>query len=765
MITLTVLAVVLVGVALQFSRSHGFRSANYSFSAYKDYNLLLITIDTLRADHLPVYGYTKVNTPNLDQLAQGSLIFERAIAHAPLTLPSHTSIMTGLLPIAHGVRNNGGYFLDPKIITLAEILKSKGYATAAFVSAFALDSYWQLDHGFDLYFDNFNQFEDISSRQIQRPAGETEVEVEHWLPGIRNKRFFCWVHFYDPHDPYTPPEPYKTEYSNFPYDGEIAYTDEVIGKLFAKLEELHLKDRTLIVVTGDHGESLGQHQELTHGLFIYDATLHVPLLIHLPGDRQQRRIQGIARHIDIAPTLLQWMGIQPPVKMQGRSLIPLIQGKEKQKRIAYSESIYAKNAYGWSPLKGITTEEYKFIDAPKSELYDEKSDPRETRNLIEEKPSIAKALRSQLDEIIDSQSSESAKGPQKMDPETEEKLRALGYIGATTEGTAEGAKIDPKDKIQLVINSNLAFTALVENQNKRALELLNPVLQEEPDMVEALYGRGAAYYHLQEYDKAIKDLLKTLSIRPDHTGALYTLGCVYETTDDLKQAEYYFKKVLQYEENHRYAKMKLGLVYRLLNEPGKAKPLFDQLIDFYTKALETTTGDKTRSLLLSALADIYVTAGNLAEAEKNLKAAIALDPRTPGLHFDLAEVYDARNELLNAVAEYEKETELEPYNFDAYTNLGLVYYKLQRFDKAAMCFQKVLEIQPRNPRASLLLAETYVVSQGNLEDALQLAKSALEQRPDYKKGYILLSTIYAKLGRQKEAVQAKRQAGLDPGTN
>ena len=281
-----VLAVAAAGAL--YLRSDRFGAPHYVSGSLKDDNVLLITLDTTRADHLPMYGYKNVQTPGLDRLAETSFIFEDAIAHVPLTLPSHTSILTGQLPIGHGIRDNEGFLVDPKVETLASILKKNGYATAAFVSAFVLDARWGLNQGFDSYFDNFNQYQEVNRDDIQRRAEQTASEVVKWLPANKDRRFFCWVHFYDPHDPYDPPEPYASMYPQNRYDGEIAYMDRSVGQLLAKLEELGVSDRTLVIVTGDHGEGLGEHDELTHGMFLYSTTLQVPLLIRIPGGKPRR---------------------------------------------------------------------------------------------------------------------------------------------------------------------------------------------------------------------------------------------------------------------------------------------------------------------------------------------------------------------------------------------------------------------------------------------------------------------------------------------
>lgn len=752
--------VILSGAGVILYR-HYQESHYYAFGAFKGYNVLLITIDTLRADHLPVYGYKHIKTPNLDHLAHDSLIFDRAISHVPLTLPSHTSILTGLLPIAHGVRDNSGYFLDKKVTTLAEVLKSKGYNTAAFVSAFVLDSEWQLNQGFDLYFDHFNQFEDISSREIQRSAGQTEPEVEKWLVSNPKQPFFCWVHFYDPHDPYTPPEPYKTEYASNPYDGEIAYVDENVGKLLSKLNDLHLQNNTLIFVTGDHGEAFGEHGEKAHSLFVYEVTLHVPLFIHMPSG-MNRRIPGVVGHIDIAPTILEWLGFTPPKEMQGKSLLPMLQGKEQRGRSVYSESIFAQLHYGWSPLTALTTDSYEFIHAPRLELYDLKNDPAEITNLAADKASIAKVMQSQLEDTIRTGLRDASGGPQKMDVDAEEKLRALGYITGTVESTAESLKIDPKDKVDEVVLLNRAYDALARKQETEALGYLNTVIAQDPNIVEARFARGVAYNHLQRHAEAIQELQAALRMSPNHTGSLYTLANVYEFTGDYQNAEKYYLRVLELEPNHRYAKMKLSFVYRMMHQPEKSLYYLNQLVNFYTTALSTTSESKNRSSLFSALSEVYFAAGNFTQAESALREALQLTPDSAKLHDDLAQIYEQRSDIPNAIAQYEKEVELDSSNYETYSNLGLLYAKTHNFEKGAYCFEQSLHLRPADPRASFWLAEMYMALNRNYEQALQLTQTTLAQQPNFKEAYTLLSYIYNKLGRQEEAREAERQAQALP---
>jgi arylsulfatase A-like enzyme/tetratricopeptide (TPR) repeat protein len=730
---------VIAAVAAVF-RSQRFFPPHVASGALKGGNVLLVTLDTTRADHLPAYGYKGVATPGLDRLAETGYIFEDAIAHVPLTLPSHTS-----------------FLLDPKIASLATILKAQGYATSAFVSAFVLDSRWGLNRGFDTYVDRFNQFREVNRDQVQRRAEETEAEVEKWLPSHTDRPFFCWVHFYDPHEPYDPPEPYATRYAQNRYDGEIAYMDESVGKLLAKLDELHVADRTLVVVTGDHGEGLGEHDEPTHGMFLYSTTLHVPLLIRVPGGGH-RRIPGIARHIDLAPTILDLLGIAPPGDMQGTSLIPMINGAEPAGRTAYSESLYAEHHYGWSPLTSLTTDRYELIASPKAELFDRKQDPGQTRNLIQDREAVAADLAGELRALGDQYTRKDLAGPKKMDADTEAKLRSLGYLGSPAPSTPESVKTDPKDKRQLVAAVDAAMKALSRKDFAEALRRVLPVVAADPQIVDAHLIAGSAYANLGQFDRGLDELFKVLAAQPDHTMALATIATAYDDMGNLKEAEGWYKKVLQAEHDHAYTIVKLANLYRRMNRPADAEAYFARAMQPIDEGLQTTNEARPRARLYAAKAELEFGAGRIGEAGRDLQAAIELTPRDPDLHFNLAQVYERAGDAPNAILNYRRETEVSPAHFGAHLNLGLIYLQGGRFAEAAPCFERLLQLQPGEPRASLLLAESYNALNKNLDQAEGLARQGLAQMPDYKRGYALLAEIYTKQGRTREAAEASARA-------
>lgn len=716
---------VLAGFAIFFISR--FSSPSLIAGQFKDYNVLLITIDTLRADHLPAYGYSKVKTPNLDRIASESYQFNHAYAHVPLTFPSHSCILTGRLPISHGVRDNGGYHLEDSETTLAEVLKNKGYKTAGFVSAFILDSVFNLNQGFDFYYDNFDvaQYQGLDPRSIQRVAAETEAEAEHWLDQNANKKFFAWVHFYDPHDPYTPPEPYRSEYSAEPYDGEIAYTDEYVGKLIAKLESSGQLDRTILVVTGDHGEGLGEHGESTHGMFIYNSTMHVPLFIRLPHGKK-KIVDAVTSHIDLEPTILDMLGIPIPSNVNGASLIPLLQGKEKKERFSYGESLYCNLHYGWSSLEGITSKKYKYIQAPRPEFFDLEKDASELQNVEKQKNSLARVMKSELQEIINQYGNKNLKAQQKVDPEVEEKLRSLGYIGASVSPSKESEGIDPKDKIHLAVKAQEAAGAALENKFQLAIQLIEPVLKEEGQLTEGLYVAGVAYAGVGDYDRAIDCLQKVLAITPDHAMAQYNLGTAYFMKNDFQQAEFWLNKVIEASPQYIAAHLKLGQAYVADKKPEKAAPHFQKAMAFYEKALNDTSSGKLRAGLQASLAEIQYSAGELQKAKENLSKAIEQDPQKPSLHYNLAQVYEGLNDQEAAIKEYGEEIRVNPADFRAFTNMGILYYESKRLDDAARCFQKSVELNPQDPRGYLQLATVYKMM-GRNEDAERVMKMVQRQ--------------------------------------
>ena len=402
--------------------------------APRDWNVVLITIDTLRADRLGCYGYADIETPHLDRLAGEGILFENAVTTVPFTLPAHSSIMTGVYPPIHGVRENVGYALDERLPTLAEDMAGAGRRTGGFVSAFVLDGRWGIDRGFDRYYDEFKvqDMGTLNIASVQREGTETIDQAEAWLDDVAGAPFFLWLHLFEPHDPYEAPEPFAARYPKRPYDAEVAYADSLVGRLREMLEGRNLLDRTLLVVTGDHGEGLGDHGEYFHGFFVYDSTVRVPLIVRLPEGRLGgRRVDAAVSHVDLRPTILDALGLSsPPVdsRQGGRSLLPLVLGMDDSERFAYIESYYSLYHYGWAPLRAIHTGPLKFIDAPEPELYRLTDDPGEAENVVRRTRVEARELRDRLllmiSEFEGTGAGEAA--PPDLDQETLAQLQALG---------------------------------------------------------------------------------------------------------------------------------------------------------------------------------------------------------------------------------------------------------------------------------------------------------------------------------------------------
>jgi choline-sulfatase len=417
-------------------------------------NLLIITLDTTRADHLGVYGADDVQTPNIDRLAREGVLFEQASSVAPLTLPAHCSLFTGLFPPRHGVRDNGGYALQPAQVTLAEMLQARGFRTGAFVASYVLDARSGLNKGFDRYVGVPHPSQNSGGRALRRPANEVADLALAWLREVDSRRFFGWLHFYDAHAPYDPPEPFRSRYRD-PYAGAISFVDSQIGRVLAFLEERHLLDKTVIAIIGDHGEGLGEHGERTHKLFVYESVLHVPFIVRAPSDRMPaRRVDAVTRSVDLMPTMLDLVGVSAPPGTDGTSLVPLMTGAVTDLSLdAYAEATYPLLHFGWSDLRAVRAGNFKLIEAPRPELYDLAADPHERRNLYEDQPALAERLATRLRSLERRFASASrADGhASPVDRETLDRLASLGYVGSAARvGAGDRRSLaDPKDKLDL----------------------------------------------------------------------------------------------------------------------------------------------------------------------------------------------------------------------------------------------------------------------------------------------------------------------------
>ncbi|MBI2837876.1 MAG: sulfatase-like hydrolase/transferase [Acidobacteria bacterium] len=488
--------------------------------------LILISIDTLRADHLPAYGYTQVETPAIDQFSKEAVVFERCYSHCPQTLPSHSSILTGLLPFEHGVRDNIGFFIKDGQATLASVLQREGFTTGGFVSSYVLRTETKVGLGFDSYDAEMTREKaEVSFGELQR-KGELTIEAARtWLgtqqPG---KRFFLFLHLYEPHTPYQPPEPYASRYAGRPYDGEIAHVDALVGSFLQTLKDRGLYQRALIIITSDHGEGLGDHGEGEHGVFLYNEDIHVPLMIRYPeGIRAGEKVETPVQHVDLLPTVLDFYGLTPLASSQGRSI--LLSPLKIPERAIYSESLYPLYHFGWSELYSLTDSRHKFIKSPREELYDLGADPGEKSNIATSSPTIAGQYRYQVDQTIANRTVES---PAEMSPEDMERLQALGYIGvASSQVSSQQQKPDPKDKIHLIEKYRRGLHLHRQGDEAGAAAVFREIILESPDMADVLEQLGRSLARLKRVDEAAPVLRRVAELRWDNAFTLIGVSRIF----------------------------------------------------------------------------------------------------------------------------------------------------------------------------------------------------------------------------------------------
>jgi choline-sulfatase len=547
-------------------------------------NIFLVTIDTLRADHVHCFGYDRIQTPALDLLAKQGIRFTQAFTPSPITNSSHTSILTGLLPSSHGV-SDFGVPLAPTHPPLAELLANRGYHTAAFIGAVILDSKRLapgLDRGFEFY-DNFPEHTTTKSRwgRLERRGMEVERHAESWLDAHPAGWHFAWVHLYDPHDPYEPPAPYSNIYKDRLYDGEIAYADSALGQFLTYLKKRGWYDDALIVVVGDHGEGLGEHQEDTHGIFLYDSTTHVPLLVKLPQNRDAgKQVAAQVRTTDILPTILELLGIPVPEKLDGASLTPLFADAETSARTVFGQTDYPLR-FGWAPLRSVRKDGLKFIEAPNPELYDLRSDSGELHNTYEPWNADVQKLRKTLAELNAASPAAGKASAAAVPAGTIDELHALGYLGpadarSSTDVPEPSLLPDPKDKIE---EQNLLHSAIMATENDELAKgraSLEKLLQSDKQSVIALSLLGRIEIDSGNYKKAIEFLRRAHELRPEDAALSLEYARAQESNGDLSGARDTLQASLKADPNQFPARLLLGKLYF---RSGDTSAALDQLED------------------------------------------------------------------------------------------------------------------------------------------------------------------------------------------
>src|SRR6266852_2027847 len=592
-------------------------------------NVVVVTIDTLRADHLGCYGYKQISTPNIDALAADGARFERAYTVVPVTLPSHTVMFTGTYPMLSGMHDFGGNKLSPQQPTLASVLKQSGYVTGAVIGAAVLDSRFGLNQGFDFYYDHFDfsRLEEANLDEMERPGNVVADLALDWLGKNSQKKFFLWMHLYDPHFPYRPPEPYSREYASQPYDGEIAFADEQVGRLLRFLKDKGLYQNTVIVLTGDHGESLGEHGEKTHGFFIYNVTMHVPLIIHLPGKPATQTVADPVSLVDLMPTVLAATGLDIPSQVQGRSLLSALRGEKIDRdRTLYGETFLPRLHFNWSELRGAENAKYHFIDAPRPELYDLTKDPGELRNLFPEKKAVAEEMRAKLAGLIREYSAGKELAEKTgLDPALMERLKSLGYAGFSGGGDPTITNRDLPDPKDRIATYELISDAIADSQHGRypeSIEKLNAAIKTEPQSVSAHYLQGLNYYRSKMFTEAVDELQKTVQLSPDYSLAIFNLGMAQAHAGQIDPAIATLQRALQLDSSNFEAAYNLGVAFIQKKELQPAAEAFQRSI--------AINPDLARSH--HALGETLMYLDRLDGAIAELRKAVELAPQARPTH-------------------------------------------------------------------------------------------------------------------------------------
>jgi len=724
-------------------------------------NVLLITLDTTRADRIGAYGYAQAETPRLDVLASEGVLFETAVTPTAFTLPSHSSIMTGLYPPFHGVRLNGGVALADVHVTLAERLAASGYRCGAVVGAFVLDQRWGLSQGFDVFEDDIDRAPDqpLDLAAVQRPADQVVDAALDWLESDDSERpFFAWLHFYDPHQSYDPPEPYASRFAGRGksglYDGEIAFTDSQVGRVFDWLEVRGIADNTVVAVVGDHGESLGDHGEREHGYYIYDATVKVPLIIRVPGeDTAGVRVQTQVRTIDVAPTILDLVELAPPDPIHGESLVPLmLQPELEGAKYAYSESMAVHLIYGWSALYSLRTSTHKIIDAPRAELYELTQDTSESKNLLKNLPDLAEDLRVALMELreeIESGAPEIQEAD--LDEETRDMLAALGYVGGATPAPEGENLADPKDKLHLFESIGYASSLMLGKDFEEAIGVLEIVLDDDPEIPQAKLMLAASYKETERIEEAKALLDPFLREHPDSTRALILMANILSQEGKDEEVLALARRVLAEDDRSTEAYALIAGIYMKAKDHQAALPLLETAVEIQPKL--------TRNRLNLAVAHIGV--GQLAEAETILSAIYSEYPEGPRVSYHLGLLYEEQGRLAEARAAYARELENYPKSVVTRFNLGDLLFRLGDLDAAEGEMRILIEEVPEMAKAHLLLARIFLKQERELDEIEGLARAGLERTEvDRLKvlGYYLLADVYSRQGRQVELEQVLERA-------
>jgi len=647
-----------------------------------DVNILIVTLDTTRADRIGIYGCKESKTPHMDNLARAGAWFKNVYSPVPLTLPAHCSLFTGTYPLFHNVRNNGKYLLSGELETLAEIFKKKGYLTSAFVSSFIVDSRFGLNQGFDVYNDRLKLDRQVKVYRSERPAEWVYKDFEQWLIKNSKQKFFSWVHFFDPHTPYAPPEPFKSQFFSDPYLGEIAYVDVYVGKIVDKLRFLGVLDNTMIIIVGDHGEAFGEHKEYGHRVFCYDENLKVPLIFYLKDHLPKKCFTDRVKIIDIFPTILDFLDYPLSEFVQGISLIPYLNGKELIDRSFYFESYFVMEDLGCAPLAGIIQGDYKFIDLPQSELYDLRKDPLESENMVRRKPRLAKKLKKEKSRLVNEFSQEVRSG-RKMTREERKRLESLGYLSTGKDSAKSGKMCDPKEIIESY-NLFAKGVSFLEQENlDKAESYFKQVINMAPFFAEAYVFLSSLYQSRGEIPRALAVLEEGLKQDPDNYNIKLKYARILIQKRDLDTALFNLKDLANKDDIDSQP-----LVNFLIGNIYLHKKFFEKAITHYRIALEVESDNKS---IKKNLAYSLLHLGRRDEALKVYKELETQEPEDLQLLSDLAVLFAQMGEYDRADEYFQKIINRAPSS-NVLFNYALLLAKKNEYDRAVKMMNRFLSL-------------------------------------------------------------------------
>lgn len=755
-------------------------------------NLLVITLDTTRADVLGLYGNTDGVSPRIDELGRTGIVFKECYTPAPLTLPAHCSLFTGRYPIAHRVRNNGTYVLPPSERSLARVLKDQGYETAAVVASFTVGAKFGLAQGFDVYDEDLETGRPILNYTAEIPADRVYAKFARWLEGRAGRKFFGWVHFYDAHSPYVPHGAAPAAGGRSPwslYEGEVRFVDEHVGKIVQALRDKGLYEKTVIVIVGDHGEAFGEHKERGHGIFCYTESLHVPLVLHNPRlFKSPKTVAGRLSLVDIMPGLLELLRVPVPPAVQGRGFWPLVDGKEKERREIYFESLFGQEEFNWAPLTGLIDGPHKFISLPDAELYDVDADPRESRNLLADRQETARAIDKKLEAFVRRTATETGASRRQLSPSDIKKLTSLGYLSSFSSKSA--SMTDPKRAIDVYMEV-VALKDLIAKKDYAGAEVrLAAVLARNPGLeLPDIYDiRYEVLKNSGRTPEALETLRQAIAKFPERESFKVFLAMDLIESGEPAKARDFCRELVAENGTMTAAHILLGDAEDLLNETDAALASYEKAsaleplnrsVRAKIAALWVKKGDlaKAQSLLegmesqkaavdfpdfaeaMSGLGRALLAAGETDKAIELYRKATVLSPDSPAVWLNLGGAYFALGRYDLAQENFEKSVSLDKSFALGYSNIGLVYLmKLVEDKRPAVAeealgyFDKAIALEPRlavawNGRASVDL------TMGRAGQAVHDYARAIELDPDLLDAYINITIALRGQGRTAEALK------------